>query len=140
MTATTTTMTAVAMRVRRRSFRETRLGEDGARDDGSARARRARAGANARSLGREEQLLDMLARGCASSTWDRAGNERARRVSSETNIAMITTLVSLKREVEDFARDHHAVAPNETPDVWKIAASAEAARHEHRSGERRCGI
>ena len=108
-----------------------------------ARARSVGARGCERALAWARGGLDMLAREMSvidvGSSGKRAG---VACFFGDEHRAMITTLVSLKREVEDFARDHHAVAPNETPDVWKIAASAEAARHEHRSGgkTRRAGF
>ena len=108
-----------------------------------ARARGVGARGCERALAWARGGLDMIAREMSvidvGSSGKRAG---VACFFGDEHRAMITTLVSLKREVEDFARDHHAVAPNETPDVWKIAASAEAARHEHRSGgkTRRAGF
>ena len=55
---------------------------------------------------------------------------------------MITTLRLAQTLKWKISEGITTVAPNETPDVWKIAASAEAARHERRSGEktRRAGF
>jgi len=108
-----------------------------------ARARGVGARGCERALAWARGGLDMIAR--EMSVIDVGSSVKRAGVAcffGDEHRAMITTLVSLKREVEDFARDHHAVAPNETPDVWKIAASAEAARHERRSGEktRRAGF
>ena len=140
--------------------------DDGVADESSARedvdALFARLDSARTALGTmEARARGVGARGCERAlAWARGGLDMIAREMSVIDVgssgkragvacffgdehrAMITTLVSLKREVEDFARDHHAVAPNETPDVWKIAASAEAARHEHRSGgkTRRAGF
>ena len=100
-----------------------------------ARARRVDARGCERALAWARGGLDVVAREISvvdvGSSGKRSG---AACFFGDEHRAIITTLVSLKRELEDFARDHHAVAPNETPDVRKIAASAKAARREHESG------
>ena len=102
-----------------------------------ARARRVDARGCERALAWARGGLDVVAREISvvdvGSSGKRSG---ASCFFGDEHRATITTLVSLKREVEDFARDLHAVAPNETPDVRKIAASVEAARRERESGKK----
>ena len=95
MTATTTIFRA---RGRRRSFRETRLGEDGARDDGSARARAGARGCE-RALAWARGGLDMIAR--EMSVIDVGSSVKRAGVAcffGDEHRAMITTLASLKRD------------------------------------------